>query len=103
MAETTQLTQDATVGVYAEVCNIATLEAAYDAAYEHIDYPPDNAEEWIINLHNHLVWRSYTPGEDPTADTIILEAIASTLKRYAIQPNDAGTEIEKIINTLTLA
>ena len=51
------------------------LEAAFIAANINEDDLPYDIETWLINLQNHLIWRSYKPHDDPIADTVILQAI----------------------------
>lgn len=79
------------------------LDAAFNAAYLYLNDPSDSAEEWLINLQNHLVWRSYSPGEDPDMDIVVLEAIGLVLKRHSARAEDAGLEIKTIVDILTLA
>lgn len=50
-------------GLYEELYDYATLEAAYEAAFLYLDDAPEDSEAWLINLQNHLVWRSYEPGQ----------------------------------------
>ena len=89
--------------VYAEASEYDTLKAAYEAASTYLDFPPDNSEEWLMNLHNHLVWRSYETGDDPAADTVVLSAIDLVIKRRGISPKDTDPETQRIIDYLTLA
>lgn len=55
-------------GLYEELYDYATLEAAYEAAFLYLDDAPEDSEAWLINLQNHLVWRSYEPGQNPDED-----------------------------------
>lgn len=48
---------------------------------------PEN-EERLMNLHNHLVWRSYSPGKDKTADAIFCAVIRDVMKDYKLQKED---------------
>lgn len=48
---------------------------------------PEN-EEWLMNLHNHLVWHSYCPGKDETADAIFCTAIRDVMNEYSPQKED---------------
>jgi hypothetical protein len=88
--------------IYDDICLYEVIEAAYENTYPYLDDPPNDAEEWLINLHNHLVLHSYKPGRDPAHDTIVLSAIDSALKRRGIQVEDADKKTRKIINYLTL-
>lgn len=89
--------------LFKEVFDYCTLEAAYEAAFLYLDDDiPYNAEEWLINLQNHLVWGSYGPGENPNMDVVVLSAIDIILKRYSLRSTDAGEEIGYIVDYLTL-
>ena len=57
------------------------LEAAYKETLPRLRVAPENAEEWIVNLHNHLVWGSYAPGADADADAIVLSAMNAALEQ----------------------
>lgn len=48
---------------------------------------PEN-EERLMNLHNHLVWRSYCFGKDETADAIFCTAIRDVMNEYNLQRED---------------
>lgn len=48
---------------------------------------PEN-EEWLMNLHNHLVWHPYCPGKDETADAIFCTAIRDVMNEYSLQKED---------------
>jgi hypothetical protein len=88
--------------VYEAVCEYDALEKAFEAAYMYLDDPPDNSEEWLMNLHNHLVWKSYEPGDDPNCDTVVLTAIDIELKRRGIKAANADPKTQSIIDYLTL-
>ena len=45
---------------------------------------PEN-EERLMNLHNHLVWHSYCPGKDETADAIFCTAIRDVMNEYSLR------------------
>lgn len=45
-------------------------------------------EERLMNLHNHLVWRSYSPGKDEVTDAIFCAAIRDVMKDYNLQIED---------------
>lgn len=87
--------------IYREVYQYHTLEAAYDAASEYFDAMPDNPEEWLINLQNHLMWRSYKPYNNDFADCVVLEAIDIVLTNQGVTPQDADPETVWIIYQLT--
>lgn len=48
---------------------------------------PEN-EERLMNLHNHLVWRSYHFGDDEIADAIFCAAIRDVMNEYNLQKAD---------------
>lgn len=48
---------------------------------------PEN-EERLMNLHNHLIWRSYCFGKDKTADAIFCTAIRDVMNEYDLQKQD---------------
>lgn len=87
----------------AEVYDFAVLESAYESSYLYLGDLPESAEEWLINLQNHLIWRSYQPGEDPDMDIVVLNAIGIILKRHSLRIEDAGLEIKTFVDVLTLA
>lgn len=74
--------------LYAEIYDYSTLEAAYEAVFLYLCELPDNAEEWLINLQNHLIWRSYKPHESEDADMVVFEAIIRTLKKHELKAKD---------------
>lgn len=41
-----------------------------------------------MNLHNHLVWHSYCPGKDETADAVFCTAIRDVMNEYSLQKED---------------
>lgn len=71
-------------GLYAELYDYDTLEAAYEAAFPYLEDLPEDSEAWLINLQNHLIWRSYETGETPDFDTVILCAADIIAKRHGI-------------------
>lgn len=89
--------------LYAELYEYSTLEAAYEAAFLYLDDVPENSEEWLINLQNHLIWRSYEPGKDPDMDCVVLSGVSILLKRHDLKTSDVSSpELRKIIDDLTL-
>ena len=87
--------------IYSDVYDYNTLEAAYNAASEYFDVMPDNPEEWLINLQNHLMWRSYKPYDDDIADCVILEAISIVITKHGIKIVDTDPGTQSIIKMLT--
>lgn len=91
--------------LYAEVYDYSTLEAAYGAAFLYLsDVPePEESEEWLMNLHNHLVWKSYEVGQDPDEDCVVLTAIDHVLKAHGLKLDEVEEPIlRRIIEDLTL-
>ena len=70
--------------LYKSLCQYDGLEAAYNAASFTFDERPGDVETWLINLQNHLIWRSYTPYEDPIADIVITRAVDMLLNNKNI-------------------
>lgn len=90
--------------LYAEVYDYSTLEAAFEAASFYLsDDAIDGGEEWLMNLHNHLVWQSYEEGKDPDEDCVVLTAIDHVLKERGLRLDDVEEPIlRRIIADLTL-
>lgn len=89
-------------GLYARLCEYDTLEAAYETVYLDLADLPDNDEEWLMNLHNHLVWQTYEPGEDEDADAVVLAAITSLIGWSGIARNDiTDPMLRRIVSELT--
>lgn len=90
--------------LYSEVYNYSILEAAYEAAFIYLsDRAVDGGEEWLMNLHNHLVWQSYEVGKDPDEDCVVLTAIDRVFKAHGLRLDDAEELVlRRIIADLTL-
>lgn len=54
----------------------------------HLNPAQAENEERLMNLHNHLVWHSYSPGQDEVTDAIFCAAIQSVMKEYNLQKSD---------------
>ena len=89
--------------LYGELYEYDTLEAALEAASLFLSGPPEDREGWLINLQNHLVWRSYRVSEDPDCDAVVLEAIASVMSRHGLRARDLTGVLRKLLDDLTLA
>lgn len=90
-------------GLYEELYDYTTLEAAYDAAFLYLDDAPEDSEAWLINLQNHLVWRSYEPGQNPDEDSVVLTAIGNILKAHGLKSHEVKEpELRRVIADLTL-
>lgn len=89
--------------LYKELFDYSTLETAYEGAFEYLSGEIEDEEEWIINLQNHLIWRTYEPGEDPDMDCVVLTAISNILKSHGLRVGDLQEpELRRIIEDLTL-
>ena len=62
-----------------EIFDFDRLEKAFNSL--HLEMTEEN-EIVLFNLHNHLVWHSFRPGENPVADAILSSAIADLLEEY---------------------
>ncbi len=63
---------------YSDIYEYSTLEKAYECVCEELGYSPydvEKGEEWLMNIHNHLVWKSFIPEIDPIADLVVHKAI----------------------------
>ncbi|WP_195985395.1 hypothetical protein [Clostridium sp. D33t1_170424_F3] len=88
--------------LYAELYDYDTLEAAFEAASLYLEGPPEDSEPWLINLQNHLIWRSYEPGKDPDMDRVVLSGVSILLKRHSLTGCDVTSpELRRIIDDLT--
>ena len=88
--------------LFAELYEYDTLEAAFEAAFLLLADPPEDSEEWLINLQNHLIWRSYEPAADPDEDCVVLTAIGRLLKRHGLKSYEVeDPDIRRIIADLT--
>jgi len=90
-------------GLYEELYDYTTLEAAYEAAFLYLYDTPEDSEAWLINLQNHLIWQSYEPGQNPDEDSVVLTAIGNILKAHGIKCHEVREpELRRIIADLTL-
>lgn len=89
--------------LYQELYEYGTLEAAFEAVLLFLNNLPEDNEEWLINLQNHLVWRSYRVGEDPDCDAVVLEAACAVMRHHGLRARDLTGELRKLLDDLTLA
>lgn len=68
----------------ADVCDFDRLSEAWRALEPAAPFP----EEFLTNLHNHLVWRSFVPGENETTDRVVRAVIRNLLVERQIQDID---------------
>lgn len=74
---------------YKAICDYDRLQRAFDSL--HLEMTEEN-EERLINLHNHLIWRSYTSRNDDVADAILFAAIKEVMKEYSLTIEDIPVE-----------
>lgn len=86
--------------LYAELYDYDTLEAAYEAVSLYLEDPPEDGEPWLINLQNHLIWRSYETGESPDFDTVVLCAADIIRKRHGLRALSVPGRTGEIIREL---
>lgn len=89
--------------LYQELYEYETLETALEAVSLLLSNLPEDSEEWLINLQNHLVWRSYRVGEDLDRDAVVLEAACAVMRYHGLRARDLTGELRKLLNDLTLA
>ncbi len=89
--------------LYQELYEYETLETALEAVSLLLSNLPEDSEEWLINLQNHLVWRSYRVGEDLDRDAVVLEAACAVMRHHGLRARDLTGELRKLLNDLTLA
>ena len=56
----------------------------------------EEMEARLLNLHNHLVWCSYTEGKDPVADAILLSALMDLLEESNLETSELPTEFRNL-------
>lgn len=78
---------------YKEICDFNRLQRAFDSL--HLEMTVEN-EERLINLHNHLIWRSYTSGNDDVADAILFAAVEDVMEEYSLTIEDIPAEIRSL-------
>lgn len=76
---------------YMEIIDLSKLEEA--AKILHLE-ETEETEIGLLNLHNHLVWHSYIPGNDPEADAIILCVVRNLLDKYNMDLSAVPTDFK---------
>ena len=76
-----------------EIFDFDRLEKAFNSL--HLEMTEEN-EIVLFNLHNHLVWHSFRPGENPVADAILSSAIADLLEEYNLDASCVPAEFRDI-------
>lgn len=82
---------------YSEIYDYGRLEKASRCL--HLE-ETEEMEVGLLNLHNHLVWHSYVPGEDPAADAILSSVIAELLEENNLDASCAPAEFRDIASSI---
>lgn len=82
---------------YREVYDYGRLEEA--AKRLHLE-ETEETEIGLLNLHNHLVWHSYVPGVDQTADAILSSVIAGLLEEYNLDATGVPAEFRELASSV---
>ncbi len=82
---------------YMEICDYSRLEKA--ARFLHLE-KTEETEIGLLNLHNHLVWHSYTSGKDPIADAILSSVILELLEEYSMEISCVPEEFRDVISSV---
>lgn len=78
-----------------EYYNFDRLE---DAARElHLNTEEQENEEKLFNLHNHLIWHSYSPFEDALTDAIFSAVIQKIIEDYNLTPQDVPADYRDLL------
>ena len=85
--------------LYQELYEYETLETALEAVSLLLSNLPEDSEEWLINLQNHLVWRSYRVGEDLDRDAVVLEAACAVMRHHGLRARDLTGSCESCSTT----
>ncbi len=80
-----------------EIFDFDRLEKAFNSL--HLEMTEEN-EIVLFNLHNHLVWHSFRPGENPVADAILSSAIADLLEEYNLDASCVPAEFRDIASSV---
>lgn len=82
---------------YAEFYDYGRLEKAAQSL--HREETEENEVE-LLNLHNHLVWHSYHPGENPETDAILSVVIKELLIENNLDDSAIPTELRSLASAL---
>lgn len=80
-----------------EIYNFDRLEKA--AKSLHLE-ETEEVEIGLLNLHNHLVWHSYRPGIDQSADAILSSVISELMEEYNLDASDFPAEFQEIASSV---
>lgn len=86
--------QESESGIYEKLCDYDLLERVSHSL--HLEMTQEN-EERIINLHNHLIWRSYMPGRDDVTDAIFCAMLWEVTKMGSVPPEELPAEIRCMV------
>lgn len=88
-----------------EVCDLANLQAALDRAekegWDTGEELQPSAEEWLINLQNHLLWGTKSPDADGLDDFVALIAITLVCQRHGITPSQVEGQAARLLAYIT--
>lgn len=87
-----------------ELCDLATLEVALgELESQSTETCPGflSAEEWLINLQNHLIWGTYGPADDENADLVVLYAIDAVRRRRGLLFSEVPGRAARLLAYLT--
>ena len=78
---------------YGDIYDYGRLERA--ARSLHLQ-ETEETEVRLLNLHNHLVWRSYAQGKDLVADAILSSALMELLEESNLETSDLPAEFRNL-------
>lgn len=82
---------------YKEIYDYSRLEKA--AKRLHLEETEETEIE-LLNLHNHLVWHSYTEGKDIVADAILSSVLEELLEEYNLDVDCVPAEFRSIASSV---
>ena len=89
--------------IYEELYQYETLYTAYKKVSACMYLPVNDVDSFLINLQNHLVWRSYKPYADDHMDFIVIVAINMIARHKGVLRHDVDDETMQIINMFSLS
>lgn len=82
---------------YKDIYDYSRLEKA--ARRLHLE-ETEETEIRLLDLHNHLVWRSYIRDKDPIADAILLSVITELLEEYNLDASYVPIELRDMASSV---
>lgn len=77
-----------------EIYDFDRLERAADSL--RLSKTEEN-EVKLLNLHNHLIWHSFEPGNDRTADAILLVALKELMRENQVEIEGVPAEFSELL------